>query len=124
MPSFWNPDEMFVYNDIYDASGNLLMSANREAYYPNMRYSSVNNKTSTFWRVSAARVSLNRLTVAYKLPKSVCKLLSAQSIRVNVTGQNLLSFYNPYPDNFIDPMMSYGVYPALRKFTLGVNVTF
>lgn len=124
MPSFWNPDDMFVYNDIYDAEGNLLMAANREAYYPNMRFSSVNNKTSTFWRISAARVSLNRLTVAYKLPKSVCKLLSAQSIRVNVTGQNLLSFYNPYPDHFIDPMMSYGVYPALRKFTVGVNVTF
>ena len=43
---------------------------------------------------------------------------------MNVTGQNLLSFYNPYPDNFIDPMMSYGSYPTLRKFTVGVNVTF
>ena len=108
----------------YDAEGNLLMAANREAYYPNLRYSSVNNKTSTFWRVNGGRVTLNRLTVAYKLPKNVCTILGAQSVRVNVTGQNLLSLYNPYPDNFIDPMMSYGVYPTLRKFTVGVNVTF
>ena len=36
----------------------------------------------------------------------------------------MLSLYNPYPDNFIDPMCSYGKYPTLRKFTLGVNVTF
>ena len=47
-----------------------------------------------------------------------------RSCRFNVTGQNLFSFYNPYPDNFIDPMTSYGSYPTLRKFTIGVNVTF
>ena len=38
--------------------------------------------------------------------------------------ENLLSFYNPYPDNFIDPMTTYGNYPTLRKFTIGVNLTF
>ena len=124
MPSFWNPDDMFIYNDIYDAEGNLLQAANREAYYPNMRYASVNNQTSTFWRISGARVTLNRLTIAYKFPKSICQFVGVQSARINVTGQNLLSLYNPYPDNFIDPMMSYGVYPALRKFTIGLNLTF
>ena len=124
MPSFWNPDDMFVYNDIYDAEGNLLQAANRDAHYPNMRYASVNNQTSTFWRISGARVTLNRVTLAYRIPANICKFIGIQSARVNVTGQNLLSFYNPYPENFIDPMMSYGVYPALRKFTIGLNVTF
>ena len=124
MPSFWNPDNMYVYQDIYDAQGNLLQAANHDAEYPNMRWASVNNQTSTFWRISGTRITLNRVTLAYKIPKNICKFVGIASARVNVTGQNLLSLYNPYPDNFIDPMMSYGVYPTLRKFTIGLNVSF
>lgn len=124
MPSFWNPDNMFVYQDIYDASGNLLMKANRNGSMPNLAYSSVNSVQSSFWRVSGTRVTLNRLTLAYSLPKSWLKPIGLEGVRLNVTGQNLLSFYNPYPDNYIDPMSSYGDYPALRKWTIGVNVSF
>lgn len=124
MPSIWNPDNMFVYEDIYDASGNLIQAANRDASMPNLRFSDVNSATSTFWRVSGTRVTLNRLTLAYKIPAQLCKYVGIESCRLNVTGQNLLSLYNPYPDNFIDPMTSYGGYPTLRKFTIGINVTF
>ncbi|MBP1614479.1 MAG: TonB-dependent Receptor Plug Domain protein [Bacteroidetes bacterium] len=124
MPSFWNPDNMFVYNSIYDGSGNLVMAANRDAKLPNLSYYSVNSVASTFWRVSGTRVQLNRLTLAYAIPSRYIKLLGIQNCRFNVTGQNLLSFYNPYPDNFIDPMSSYGSYPTLRKLTIGVNLTF
>ena len=74
--------------------------------------------------VSGTRVSMNRLTLAYAIPSKFTRLIGIESCRFNVTGQNLFSFYNPYPDNFIDPMTSYGSYPTLRKFTIGVNVTF
>ena len=117
-------DTTVEYQDIYDASGNLLAAANRDAKYPNMQYAKVNSVTSSFWRVSGARVTLNRITLAYKLPSELVHRVGIQSCRVNVTGQNLLSFYNPYPDNFIDPMTSYGSYPTLRKFTVGLNITF
>ena len=124
MPSFWNPDNMFVYNDIYDAEGNMLMAANRDGNLPNMRYASVNSEQSSFWRISGGRVTLNRITLAYSLPKDLLNKVGIQACRINVTGQNLLSLYNPYPDNFIDPMCSYGSYPTLRKFTVGLNITF
>lgn len=124
MPSFWNPDDVFVYEDIYDNSGNLVMAQNREASLPNLKYSSVNSVTSSFWRVNGTRVNLNRLTIAYALPKQIIKKLGLSSCRFNITGQNLLSLYNPYPDNFIDPQCSYGMYPKLRKFTVGVNLSF
>ncbi len=124
MPSFWNPDNMFVYNDIYDASGKLVMAANRTAKYPNLQYSDVNSVASSFWRVSGTRVRLNHLTVAYTVPSKYVKVMGVQNCRFNITGQNLLSLFNPYPDNFIDPMCSYGSYPTLRKFTIGVNLTF
>ena len=125
MPSFWNPDNMFAYQDVYDGSGNLVVKENREAYYPNLKYTDVNAVASSFWRVSTARVALNRLTLAYTLPKSWLGSIGIKSCRINITGQNLINFYNPYPDNFMNPMSgSYGSYPNLRKWTVGVNLSF
>ena len=88
---------------------------------------SLNSETSTFWRISGTRVTLRNLTVAYSIPNEWLRKLGVgiESCRFNLTGQNLLSLYNPYPDNFIDPLTgNYGVYPVLRKFTLGVNISF
>ncbi len=125
VPSFWNVDNMFSYQDVYDAAGNLVVAENRDGAYPNLAYSDVNSISSTFWRISGTRVRLNRLTLAYSLPKKWLQPIGISAVRVNVTGQNICDFYNPYPDNFIDPMAGgYGAYPTLRKFTIGVNVTF
>ena len=125
VPSFWNPDNMFVYQDIYDAAGNLVVAQNRDAYYPSLAYSSVNSLQSSFWRISGTRVSLNRLTLAYSIPSKIIKKIGVGSCRFNVTGQNICSFYNPYPDHFMDPMAGgYNSYPNLRKITVGLNLSF
>ncbi len=124
MVSFWNPDNVFVYQDIYDGSGNLVQAANREAKYPNPGFSQ-NALASSFWRISSTNVTLRRLTLAYTLPKEWTAGWGIHNVRINVTGQNLINFYNPYPDNYSNPMAgSFGRYPALRKWTVGVNLTF
>ena len=124
MPSFWNPDNMYVYQDIYDGSGNLIMKQNRDAEYPNLAYS-INSTTSSFWRISAASVRLSRVTLAYSLPKEWFKSIGVKSVRINITGQNLINFYNPYPDKFTNPMAgTYGSYPNLRRWDVGVNLSF
>ena len=124
MPSFWNVDNMYSYQNIYDAQGNLVVKENRNGNLPNLAYASVNSLTSSFWRISSTQVTLRRITLAYTLPSNWVKVIGLQNARINITGQNLLSFYNPYPDNFIDPMCSYDRYPTLRQFTVGVNLTF
>lgn len=123
LPSFWAND-MFIYEDVYDANGNIVAAKNHDAKYPNMRYK-INMETSTFWKVSGTRVTLRNITLAYSLPKELIRKVGLSSCRFNLTGQNMLSFYNPYPDNFIDPLSgNYGSYPTLRRLTLGVNVSF
>ena len=123
LPSFW-ADNMFIYEDVSDNEGNVVAAANQDAIYPNLRYS-LNGENSTFWRVSGTRVALRNVTMAYSLPKTLVQKLGVQSCRLNLTAQNLFSFYNPYPGKFIDPLSgSYGSYPNLRKITLGVNVSF
>ncbi|MCH5306747.1 MAG: TonB-dependent receptor [Prevotella sp.] len=125
--SFWNPDDVYVYQDIYDAQGRLLQAMNHDAKYPVFPTGdfSINGVSSSFWRVSAARVRLTRLTIAYSIPKQWLKSVAfIKSARVNVTGQNLINFYNPYPDRFTNSWAGYYEYPNLRKWTVGVNLSF
>ena len=125
LPSFWNPDNMYVYQDIYDGSGRLVMKENHDAEYPNLAYQSVNAVTSSFWRVSAANVRLSRLTLAYTFPNAWFKSVGVKNVRLNITGQNLINFYNPYPDKFTSPMAgTYGNYPTLRRWDIGINLSF
>ena len=124
MPSFWNPDNMYSYQDVYDGSGNLVVKKNIDADYPNLAYG-INGTTSSFWRISAASVRLSRLTLAYTLPNNWFKSVGIKNVRINITGQNILNFYNPYPDKFTNPMAgTYGNYPNLRKWDVGVNLSF
>lgn len=117
--------DMYVYEDVLDANGNVTAAMNRNAKYPNLKYSAINGQASTFWKVSAASIRLRNLTVAYSLPKEWMKPLGISSCRLNLTCQNLLSFYNPYDGGVWDTWGgTYGNYPNLRKFTLGVNVSF
>ena len=117
--------DMFVYEDIYDANNIVTVAQNRNAKYPNIRYRSVNGAPSTFWKVSAATVQLRNMTVAYALPKEWLKIIGISSCRFNLTCQNVFNFLNPYPEGaWASWAGSYGYYPNLRKFTLGVNVSF
>ena len=88
-------------------------------------YTGVNNQASSFWKVSAASVTLRNITLAYSLPKNWMEPIGISSCRLNLTCQNAISFYNPYPGNVWSSWAgTYGKYPNLRKFTLGVNVSF
>lgn len=117
--------DMYVYEDVLDANGNVVAPMNRNAKYPNLRYDDVNSQASTFWKVSAANVRLRNLTVAYALPKEWLNPIGISSCRLNLTCQNLFSFFNPYDNGVWDTWGgTYGQYPNLRKFTLGVNVSF
>ena len=51
--------------------------------------------------------------------------LKMSSVRLNLTGNNLWDFYNPYPNHYRNMYDSSAVdYPTLRTWSLGVNVTF
>lgn len=123
LPSFWSGN-MFVYQDVLDNAGNVVAEQNLQAKYPSLRFSGVNSVASTFWKVSNTNIALRNFTIAYALPKEWVNKVGVENCRINVTGQNLLSFYNPYPDSFMSPMSSYSKYPTLRKITMGINVTF
>jgi hypothetical protein len=75
--------------------------------------------------VNAASVSLRNVTLAWTMPKQWISKVGLSSVRLNLTVQNAVNFYNPYPDkSWASWGGTYGRYPNLRKFTMGVNVSF
>ncbi len=122
LPSIY-AGNMFVYEDILDNRGRVVAAQNREALYPNMRHN-LNGLESTFWKENAANIFVRNLTLAYTLPKAWANKVMMESLRVNVTAQNLFELYNPYPDKFTSVNGTYAKYPLLRKITVGLNISF
>jgi TonB-linked SusC/RagA family outer membrane protein len=123
VPAYWD-NKVFVYQDVTDASGNIVVRQNLDAKYPNPAFG-LNSYTSTFWKMNGASVTLRNVTLAYNLPKKFTKFVGIESCRLNVTGQNMLTLLNPYPNDLYDPMTgSVGNYPNLRRITVGLNIAF
>lgn len=123
--TMWN--DMFIYEDVLDAQGNVIAKANRDGRWPNIGYTKggINSVASTFWRMSAAEIMLRNITIAYTLPKKWVRSVGLQGVRVNLTCQNAFSFYNAIPGGYWDNFAgNYGSYPVTRKVTMGLKVSF
>ena len=121
LPIYWK--DMFVPEDVVDDGGNVVVKQNLSAKYPNMKYS-MNNEASNFWQISSFRMYLRNVSLGYTLPKEWLSKVGISSCKINVTGTNLFSFFNPYPESYTDPLTGYGTFPALRSWTVGLNLSF
>lgn len=117
--------DMFNYQNIYDAEGNITVAQNLTAKMPNMRYSTVNTAESSYWLVDGTTIALRNISIAWTLPKNWVKTVGLSNVKINLTCQNAINFVNPYPDGSWAPYGgTYLRYPNLRKITMGINVSF
>lgn len=117
----WAPDAF--WSDMFDEV------TNPNAKYPNLGVNSLvagsSIAQSDFWQVSTFRCYVRNLTIAYSLPKRWVAPLKMDGVRLNLTGNNLWDFYNPYPKHYRNMYDATNVeYPTLRTWSLGVSVTF
>jgi TonB-linked SusC/RagA family outer membrane protein len=106
-------------NDMFDPTDNPT------GKYPSMAVSNAYGEFSDFWMVPTFRMYVRNMTLAYSLPKSLLKKTGIDKLQINLTGNNLWDFYNPYQDKFRNMYDDGNVgYPTLRTWTLGVNLTF
>lgn len=105
-------------NDMFDPEDNPT------GKYPSMAVDNAYGEYSNFWQVSTFRCYVRNLTIGYTLPKSLTKKVNIDKLQINLTGNNLWDFYNPYPRKFRN-MYDDGnkAYPTLRTWTLGINLT-
>jgi len=107
-PAYWG--------DIYD------VDINPNGKYPNPNWEDISlDPSSNFWRVSSFRMGVRNFDISYSVPRKVVETLRMSSARIYLTGLNPINLYNPF--DYKDPEGAYDVYPNLKTFSLGVNLT-
>lgn len=99
---------------------------NLGAKYPRLAFGESNNEqASSFWMRDASYLRIKNIQIGYTLPANVIKKLSINRLRVFVNGSNVASF-----DRFLSgydveaPVGSGSVYPQIKLYSFGLEVTF
>jgi TonB-linked SusC/RagA family outer membrane protein len=96
---------------------------NTDAAYPSVVYNDLNQLPSSFWMRSASVLRLRTVNLSYSIPQSLSSKIGIPSLRVFVTGTNLLTLYSAF--DYKDANLSrYYDYPLLRSYNFGMNITF
>ncbi|WP_431291626.1 hypothetical protein [Pedobacter sp. P26] len=106
-----------IWGDIYDP----ILNPTGTMPNPNWEATSL-SPTSNFWKVSSFRMRLASLQLNYSLPKAWLEKVKVSNVRVYATALNPYNFYNPY--SYRDSDTAYDVFPNLKTFSFGLNVTF
>ena len=85
-----------------------------------------NLRVSSYFIEDGSYLRVKTLTLGYNLPKAMSQRVAAQTLRVYVTGQNLLTLtkYTGFDPELGGRGIDFGVYPQSRVFLAGVNVGF
>src|SRR5690606_2115206 len=96
---------------------------NPTGYYPNPHWKDISlTPASTFWQVPAFRMNVRSVNLGYTLPDRLTQAAKISNARLFLSAMNPLTLYNPF--DYRDATAAYDVYPNLRTYSLGVNVTF
>lgn len=103
---------------------------NTDAYYPRVYASdavntSVNHLTQTRYLANGAYLRLQNISISYSLPSHWIKSIGLGQAKVYVSGENLHT-WDHMPEGMDPEMASTGswTYPFMKKYSVGVNVTF
>lgn len=113
-----NPDAYFPRLAVY--------AANEGGNYEGSQLRVVSDK----YLQNAAYVRLKNITLGYTLPERICqKLKVIRSIRMYVSGENILTFsplYKNNPDRTVDPeqLGNGNAYPFSKTFAFGFDIKF
>ncbi len=99
-----------------------------DAQYPRLSLNSNSNNAvaSDFWRRDATYLRLKNAQLGYTLPASFTRKFFVSSLRIYVSGTNLLTL-SKLSQMGIDPeapSVNNGYYPQQRVFSTGINITF
>jgi TonB-linked SusC/RagA family outer membrane protein len=110
-------------------NSNAWRPDNPNAAYPRLTQGlTANNKqVSSQWLVDNTYLKLRNAEIYYTLPAKLIKKIGVQSLRVYVSGNNIITFSKR---DFVDPELlsiSGGdvlYYPHLKSYNAGINVNF
>lgn len=99
---------------------------NPNAPYPRLSYGyNLNNQqSSSFWLRNGRFLRLKNLDIGYTLPKPMVNTIHLESVRIYISGQNLIT-WSPFKlwDPELDSSNRGQVYPITRSFTAGIQIS-
>jgi TonB-linked SusC/RagA family outer membrane protein len=94
---------------------------NPNAKYPDPYYHETYSVASSFWFRNAFVFRMRSINLSYTLGKSVSEKLGVSSMKIIGVGLNPLNFYNPF--DYKGSQSAYNVYPLMKTWSLGLNLT-
>ena len=99
---------------------------NPNAPYPRLSYGyNLNNQqSSSFWLRNGRFLRLKNLDIGYTLPKPMVNTIHLESVRIYISGQNLIT-WSPFKlwDPDLDSRQRGQIYPITRSFTAGIQIS-
>jgi len=125
----WQSTAFVEHWDFFRAEGNPL-GANTDAYFPRPIFDNggKNQYTQTRYLQDASYLRLKNIQLGYTIPKKLTTKAGIQSVRMYVSGDNMLTISNI--TGIFDPELLGGdwgagkLYPLSRTFSVGLNVNF
>ena len=123
----------FLYNDIKDRwTVNNPSSTNPRTWNRTLEYWMTDGEpNNTFWVRSSNYLRLKNIEIGYNVPSNVIKKMGAETLRIYVSGQNLLTLtgmkdFDPEsPDDAASSIwVNSQVYPLNKTINFGITVTF
>ncbi len=94
---------------------------NTGAKYPAPYYRSVNQLDSDFWFRSSFQMAVRTLNIAYELPEGFAKKLHMRGAKLYLVSTNPLNLYKAF--EYKQYAGSFDVYPVIRSFSMGLNLS-
>lgn len=121
VPYSYNLDKDFYYNRW------ISPEETPNSKYPRAfdKDDQINTEWSDFWLYDTSFIRLKNVEIAYNLPKNIVELLKLQSVRLSLSGTNLLTFDKvKLQDPESDATGLGQSYPLSKTYSFGINVSF
>ena len=131
---YWRTDQMAWPNgswgSLFKETLDFWTPENTDAYFPRTYAQNGGNTASNRWAqtkylADASYLKLQNITVSYTLPKAWSQRLYLENTKIFFSGENLYT-WDHLPEGLETDMLTKGAweYPFMRKYSIGINVTF
>src|SRR5699024_4760197 len=115
----------------WQADGAWTPEKGQSAAYPRLSSDAArrrNDMDSNFWMHDASYIRLKNVRLAYDIPVSLASNIGLKSIRLYLSGYNLLTFSKLGNEFGLDPERATTpagtVYPIMKIYNFGINIDF
>lgn len=122
----YNAAIMPFYNGgtIYEYHKNHWTPDNPNADFPRLAFDQANNqRLSSFWMKNAAYLRLKNIQLGYSAPPALTKKIGINTLRLFVTGENLLTVDSFWKGFDVEaPVGTGNFYPQVKTYSIGLNI--